>query len=74
MGTQNGLISQEKEMAGRTNMRDDNGSLMDHQDLKFKFLSAFDKAMIDLAKDGYLTSNDSCYGVAINESDQNNVF
>ncbi len=45
-------------------------SLMDHQDLKFKFLSTFDKAMIDLAKDGYLASKDSCYGVAINESDQ----
>jgi 1,4-alpha-glucan branching enzyme len=45
-------------------------TLRDHQELKFKYLAAFDEAMINLAKTDYLTSIKPCYGVAINEHDQ----
>ncbi len=45
-------------------------SLVDHQDLKFKYLAAFDEAMIKVAKNKLLANNESCYGVAINEGDQ----
>ncbi len=44
-------------------------SLVDHQDLRFKFLAAFDKSMTNLASNGLL-ANENCYGVAINEGDQ----
>ncbi|MGQ1786521.1 alpha-amylase family glycosyl hydrolase [Saccharicrinis sp. GN24d3] len=44
--------------------------LMENPDLKFKFLSNFDKAMIDKAKSGYLVNNEPCYGININEADQ----
>ncbi len=45
-------------------------SLMDHDDLKFKYMKKFDKAMVDLAKKGYLANNEICYGLTINEADQ----
>ncbi|GAF04028.1 alpha-amylase family glycosyl hydrolase [Saccharicrinis fermentans] len=45
-------------------------SLMENPNLKFKFLSNFDKAMIDKAKSAYLVNNQPCYGVNINEADQ----
>ncbi|TLX76167.1 1,4-alpha-glucan-branching enzyme [Labilibacter sediminis] len=44
--------------------------LMDHDDLKFKFLSSFDKVMIELAKEGYLKNNEPCHSLLVNEGDQ----
>ena len=48
--------------------------LMDHPDLKFKYLANFDRAMVHLAKDGFLSNNEPCYGIAINEADQVMIF
>jgi len=45
-------------------------SLMENAELKFKYLSDFDKAMIATAKAGYLQNNEPCYGVNVNEEDQ----
>jgi len=44
--------------------------LMDHPDLRFKFLARFDKAMINLAKEKFMVDNEPCYGLVINEGDQ----
>lgn len=45
-------------------------ALMYHDHLKFKYLALFDKAMIDVAKRGFLVHNETCYGILINEGDQ----
>ncbi len=44
-------------------------NLMDHPDLKFKFLAAFDRKMIEVGKK-ILAHNEPAYGVSINEADQ----
>ncbi len=45
-------------------------ALMENKELKFKYLAAFDRAMIKKAKSDYLLDNEPCYGVNINEADQ----
>ncbi|WP_075601877.1 alpha-amylase family glycosyl hydrolase [Saccharicrinis aurantiacus] len=45
-------------------------NLMDHKDLKFQWLSNFDKAMIDLANKAFSVPDEPCYSVMANEVDQ----
>ncbi len=44
--------------------------LLDHEELKFKYLAAFDRDMIEIAKKGFLVDNEPCYGISINQGDQ----
>ncbi len=49
-------------------------NLKDDELLKFQYLAKFDKDMIDLAKNKFLVSQDSCYATSINEGDQIMAF